>query len=240
MSGSHQLHAAPLAHNLWLHALAGSSGSQCLANTGLLRLTISGSLSLHASFLAQVAHSVWLTPAPCTPSSSCGSRCLAHSGSMHPLWLLWLTVSGSLRLHAPLLAQVAHDVDPVPAPYHLAGVSHPVEQFPFLSLRQLFLLRSRLALATHFLHRRSALHLARLQHVVITSHSALIMHITSSGLGYSTQPPFRHGDHDHQVDHTRLYVYVYDWHYIIIINNYYSMTAKVYVMVAHITCYNGH
>ena len=29
------------------------------------------------------------------------------------------------------------------------------------------------------------------------SHSALLMHITSSGLGYSTQPPFRHGDHDH-------------------------------------------
>ena len=23
------------------------------------------------------------------------------------------------------------------------------------------------------------------------------MHITSSGLGYSTQPLFRHGDHDH-------------------------------------------
>ena len=29
------------------------------------------------------------------------------------------------------------------------------------------------------------------------NHSALLMHITSSGLGYSTQPPFRHGDHDH-------------------------------------------
>ena len=29
------------------------------------------------------------------------------------------------------------------------------------------------------------------------NHSALLVHITSSGLGYSTQPPFRHGDHDH-------------------------------------------
>ena len=29
------------------------------------------------------------------------------------------------------------------------------------------------------------------------NHRALLMHITSLGLGYSTQPPFRHGDHDH-------------------------------------------
>ena len=29
------------------------------------------------------------------------------------------------------------------------------------------------------------------------NHSALLMHMTSSGLGYSTQPPFRRGDHDH-------------------------------------------
>ena len=32
----------------------------------------------------------------------------------------------------------------------------------------------------------------------------------------------------------------YDWHYILVINNYYSMHAKVYVVVAHITCYNSH
>ena len=29
------------------------------------------------------------------------------------------------------------------------------------------------------------------------NHSALLIHITSSGLGYSTQPPLRHDDHDH-------------------------------------------